>query len=138
MSVYANLLLLKAEIEAEVPTLLNLSSLTALDEYVLGGPTDEQYSSLGVYLGPGDEDAEQINFKPVIQLQLSSVSYPNALPYFDVIFDFVKFLDAQKIGMLSLDRISYTEYPPDETGSTIFSIYLEYKKQTDDCDTNDC
>lgn len=134
MSAKVNLLLLKAIIETELPALLVTAGVDALDEYVLGSPTDSEIKSIGFYLGPGNEDVERVNFKPVIQLQLKSVNYEDSLVYFDVVFDLLDSINSKRIGMLDMEQISYTEYPPDETGTTVFSFYIDYKLMLDDCD----
>jgi hypothetical protein len=134
MSVKENLELLKNKVEADVPALIADAELTSLDEYVFGGPTDSENLSLGFYLGPGDEDPEMIRFKPVMQLQLKGIQYVDGLKYFDILSDYLDGLDPVNVGMVNTERISYTEYPPDETGTTFFIFYIEYNKERDDCD----
>jgi len=134
MSIFKdNLLKLKELVENNLPQILNIAGLTALDEYVLGGPSDEDLLSMGFYLGPGDQDPEQIRFKPVIQLQLKGVKYSDSVEYFDKVHDYLNSIDEVKIGMTAKERFNYTEFPPDETGTTIYTFYPEYLKQLDDC-----
>lgn len=130
-----NLEALKVAAETDLSALLAIAGLAALDEYVYGGPTDTQKKSLGFYLGPGDKDAEMHRLKPVIQLQLYGTNYRTGLLYFQVIFEYLNSLDPITVGMTALERLSYTEFPPDESSTSIFTFYLEYNKMLDDCDS---
>lgn len=133
MSVYNNLLLLKSKIETDFPGLLLAEGLANMDEYVLGGPSDSEVLALGFYLGPGDQSAERINFKPVIQMQLKAVQYDEGLKYFDVLYNLIASIDPSLIDMLVLDRLAYTEFPLDQTGTTVFNVYPDYRIELDDC-----
>ena len=135
MSFKENLDLLISKATAEIPALLVIAGLTALDEYVYGGPSDSEYKSLGFYIGPSDETPTDKRFKPVIQLQLPGISYEESLKYYHVIYDYLYYsLNVTDIKMTGMDRLSTEEFPPDQTGSTIHFFYLEFFEELDDCD----
>lgn len=134
MTVLERLQALKTFIETDFPPILVNAGLDAIEEYVLGCPTYSEKSSLGFYLGVGDENDEIVNFKPVIQLQLPRVQYTDALEYFNLLNELIKESDPWTLDITAIDRLSYTEFPPDETGNTVFTFYVEYRKDLDDCD----
>jgi len=134
MSFKPNLLLFKGVVEIAIPPLLVAAGLSPMDEYILGVPSDSNYKSCGFYLGVGDEDPEGDNFKPVVQLQLPRINYEESLKYYDVVYDVLRAIDPAAVGMTVLQRFSATEFPPDQTSSSIYTFYIEYIKLVDDCD----
>lgn len=134
MTIKAQLEALKTAISAKMVAGLITAGLTALDEYVLGGPTDGEKTSCGFYLGVGNEAPDSQQFQPVIQMQLPGVAYADALSYFNVLSDSIKTTSPTTVGCVSLSNFSYTEFPPDEDSATIFTTYLNYSAERDDCD----
>jgi len=125
---------LKAAAVADLPVLFSAAELDDVSRYTYGGTVDSQDTELAFYLGPGDADYDFNNFKPVVQLQLPRVNYEDGLKYFDIVFKyFYSGLDPVIVGMTALNRIMYTEFPPDETSSCIFSFFIEYQEQLDGC-----
>lgn len=133
MTVREMLLELKSIVSTNYPPLLVTAALDAMDEFVIGGPTEDNKRSLGFYLGPGDDSPDTLNFKPVLQMQLPGINYDVGTEYFDILNEYLKTIDPSLLKLVSADRISYIEFPPDETNSCIFNFYLEYSKDHDDC-----
>ena len=133
MSQLPYLTAIKTEITNKLPALLTAAGISAMDEYVIGGPTDEEFLSVGCYLGPGDKDDLIDSFNPVVQMQLRSVNYVDSLKYYDVLYNLLNDIDPKTISMTSLNRLSVTEYPPDETGTSIYLFFVQYRKDLDDC-----
>ena len=125
---------LKTILATGMPPALVTAGLPALDEYVMGGPTDSGRKSLGVYMGPWDESPDRQGFRPVIQLALPGVSYPDGLKVLEVLIGQLKIVDPSALDCTNLENISCTEFPPDEDSATIFTLYLEYSAERDDCD----
>lgn len=125
---------LRTAISAKMAAALASAPLAALNEYVLGGPTDSDKTSCGFYLGVGTESPDGQQFQPVIQLQLPKITYAVGLSYFDLLIDSIAKSNPSLWGCVSLTSLSYTEFPPDEDSSTIFTIYLIYTTPRDDCD----
>jgi hypothetical protein len=136
MTIKDQLNALKTAISAvtAMPAALTLATLPALDEYVLGGPSDSALLSLGFYLGVGTEAPDRQSFAPVVQLQLPGTAYDVGLSYFDILVAEIKKVSPSVIGCVALDTLSYTEFPPDENNATIFTVYLQYSADRDDCD----
>lgn len=134
MTTKAQLEALKTAVSAKMIAGLITAGLTALDEYVLGGPTDSEKTSMGFYLGVGNESPDTQQFQPVIQLQLPGISYPDALLYFNLLADSIKTTSPSLLGCVSINNFSYTEFPPDEDSATIFTVYLNYSGERTDCD----
>lgn len=134
MTIKAQLEALKTAVSAKMVAGLITAGLTALDEYVLGGPTDSEKTSCGFYLGVGNEAPDSQQFQPVIQMQLPGVAYADALSYFNVLAESIKTTSPKVLDVVSLSNFSYTEFPPDEDSATIFTVYLTYTAERDDCD----
>lgn len=128
----SNLESLKSLVETNLPAVISAAGLTALEEFVLGGPTAAEKLSLGFYMGPGDDDPEMQNFKPVLHLQLYGVSYTESLSYFKEIYEYLRGVDPRAINMTAETRRSYDEFPADQFNGVIFLIYLEYMRELDD------
>lgn len=134
MGRYSQLSALKTIIETEVPGLLAAAGFSDFDEYVFGGPTEPEKTSVGVYLGVGQDAPDVSNFKPVVQIQLPGVDYETALKIFDIVYDVIDELNPSDIGAVSQNVLTYTEWPPDESSSCIFTVYCDFNLYGDDCD----
>lgn len=139
---------LKSEIETRLPALLTAASLLPMAEYVIGEPTDELFLSVGCYMGPGDKDSLSDMFNPVVQMQIKGlqdgaiIDYEESLLYYAALYDLLDRnekkktgIDPKTIGMVSINRLSCVEFPPDETGTSVYQFFVQYKKDLDDCDS---
>lgn len=133
MGKYSQLSSLKSTVTAAVQSLIVAAGYDDFDEYVFGGPTEPEKRSVGFYLGVGHDSPDVSNFKPVIQIQLPGTAYEDSIKIFDIVYDVIKGVNPTGISTVSQNVFTYTEWPPDETSSCIFTVYCDYNEYSDDC-----
>ncbi len=133
-SLYNILHQIQTDTAAALPALLVAAGLTDFSEYVVGPSREHDTSALCIYSDEVQHDDTANRITLIIQLQLSGVTFANAVKYADVVHAYFRGYEPSRLGMSLLDGISIDTWPMDNTRMTFVFFNISYSEPLDSCD----
>jgi len=123
------------DLSTAMPVLLAAEGLTDYADYVMGMPRDETKTTCSIMFAPEITiDVSQRILPICFYLQLCRIDYETSLKYVELLKNFAKDYDSQKIGAVLVDNVSIDILPLDREMNTDVYILATYSEPLDSCD----
>lgn len=125
---------LLADISAALPSLITAAGLENFDTYAIGQSRNPKEKGLFIYKSDYRTSVDNESLTMIIQAQLSGIDEETSADYEDVLLDYFRTYNPQRIGATGLDSIDSDTWPIERSQGTFIFMYLSFSQDKDGCD----
>ena len=127
--------IIKADVEANIPDVLNAEGLSDFEKYIIGPTRDSELLTCGIMFDPAMSiDITSRTYPVLYFLQLVQTEYSDALLYADIFNDYILNFDSYKLRATLLDGVQVDIIPMERERVTLIYITATFSEPEDSCD----
>ncbi len=125
---------LQSDVSKDLPILLQNNNLQNFDEYAIGSSKDPKQKSLLIYFAGANFDSLVNEVIIILHLQLFQCEEFVTAKYMQIIVNYMKQYEPERLGMNIIDKIEVEIYPIEKNSATFVLVICTFQEFLDSCD----
>ena len=125
---------LQSDVSKDLPILLQNNNLQNFDEYAIGSSKDPKQKSLLIYFAGANFDSLVNEVIIILHLQLFQCEEFVTAKYMQIIVNYMKQYEPERLGMNIIDKIEVEIYPIEKNSATFVLVICTFNEFLDSCD----
>ncbi len=125
---------LQSDASKDLPILLQNNNLQNFDEYAIGSSKDPKQKSLLIYFAGANFDSLVNEVIIILHLQLFQCEEFVTAKYMQIIVNYMKQYEPERLGMNIIDKIEVEIYPIEKNSATFVLVICTFQEFLDSCD----